>query len=245
MSGTNKAILSISVLLLAALVVYYGMTPPESAVAESVDLPVQKSLVFGGDSGKLLDDFMSLETTGSAPQTTEEESNGYSIPNDTEIAGQLTHATDPITVDVLAAIVEPTYEEYTVLDGDSLSRIGEKKFGDGSDGMVRKIAALNNLVEPYTIYEKQKIRIPLMSTAAIPEGSIPAGLVRTIVTVVKNDITTYNCWSIAKKHLMTKGNANPSQKDIGNLVKRIQKENPSIKDWKILNFGDKIAIPKR
>jgi len=239
MSGTNKAILSISVLLLAALVVYYGMTPPESAVAESVDLPVQKPLVFGGDSGKLLEELMSQESTVNAPETKEEESNRYSTPNKTEIAGQLADATDPIKVEALAAIVGPTYEEYTVLDGDSLSRIGEKKFGDGSDGMVRRIAALNNLLEPYMIYEKQKIRIPLISTAVIPVYSNPAGLERTIVTVVEND--TY--WSIAKKHLMTKGNANPSQKDIGNLVERIKTENTDI-DPKNLKSGDKITIPK-
>jgi len=165
MSGTNKAILSISVLLLAALVVYYGMTPPEST-----DLPVQKQLVFGGDSGELLEEFVSQETTVSAPEIAEEESNGSSIPYDPETAGQLTDATDSITVEALVAIVGPTYKEYTVLKDD-----------------------------------------------------------------------TY--WSIAKKHLMTKGNAIPSQKDIGNLVERIKRENPD-KDPKNLKPGDKITILK-
>ncbi|MEE2912856.1 MAG: hypothetical protein VX436_03530, partial [Planctomycetota bacterium] len=50
MSGTNKAILSMSVLLIASLVVYYGMTPPEpSIVVENVQDQPKRPPVFGGD----------------------------------------------------------------------------------------------------------------------------------------------------------------------------------------------------
>ena len=55
MSGTSKAIVSMCVLLLAALVVYYGMTPPIDLSNRSLQLPSHQpsrmdNSVFGGDS---------------------------------------------------------------------------------------------------------------------------------------------------------------------------------------------------
>ena len=74
MSGTNKAILSMSVLLIAALVVYYGMTPPPESTNGSLDLLVQNQPkarlpVFGGDPVFLPvpPSIESLKSNGSLP----------------------------------------------------------------------------------------------------------------------------------------------------------------------------------
>ena len=48
MSGTSKAVVSICVLLLASLVVYYGMAPPQQSTAQLVDNP--RPSMFGGDA---------------------------------------------------------------------------------------------------------------------------------------------------------------------------------------------------
>ena len=52
MTGTSKAILSMCVLLLAALVVYYGMAPQESVMGRQADLPTERQSKLGNNPGE-------------------------------------------------------------------------------------------------------------------------------------------------------------------------------------------------
>ena len=55
MSGTSKFVVSVCVLLLAALVVYYGITPPATTTAQQLtDVPIQRPSLFGGDAEEKL-----------------------------------------------------------------------------------------------------------------------------------------------------------------------------------------------
>ena len=118
MSGTNKAILSMSVLLIAALVVYYGMTPPESA-SGLVELPVQKqpkarAPVFGGDPvQKLADMGISPIATPTVPDpVVEEVAQWHPTPVDPMSASQnpVVEIEESKKVFLPAAVIKKTYK---------------------------------------------------------------------------------------------------------------------------------------
>jgi len=120
MSGTNKAILSMCVLLLAAMVVYYGMTPPphqssnfdlptdaQSGGFVTEDSPVTSEPVI---SGKMMDFLTVLsEPTVEDADETDEVANLEVIENKNSVVVKVEE-----------------FQLYTVTEGDSLSRIAVK-----------------------------------------------------------------------------------------------------------------------
>ena len=120
MSGTNKAILSMCVLLLAAMVVYYGMTPPPHQ-SGNFDLPTdtqsggfvtEDSSVTSEPviSGKMMDFLTVLsEPTVEDADETDEVANLEVIENKNSVVVKVEE-----------------FQLYTVTEGDSLSRIAVK-----------------------------------------------------------------------------------------------------------------------
>ena len=166
MSGTNKAILSMSVLLIAALVVYYGMTPPESANG-SVDLPVQNQPkarlpVFGGDPvQKLAEMGIPPVATAIVPEpVVDEVAVWHPIPIDPSPVMQepVVEIEEPRVVILPAAVIEKTYKLYTVVEGETLGEIAQRELG--SYRMWRKIVALNNINDPNRISPGDVLRMP-------------------------------------------------------------------------------------
>ena len=117
MSGTNKAILSMCVLLLTAMVVYYGMTPPSQQQSTAIDLPMppqpprpREGSPATSDpviSGKKMD-FLVVVAEPSTEDVSE---------NDETVE------TEVIESDSSAVVKAQEFKIYTVREGDSLSRI--------------------------------------------------------------------------------------------------------------------------
>jgi len=236
MSGTNKAILSMSVLLIAALVVYYGMTPPESA-SGSVDLPVQNQPkarlpVFGGDPVQKLAEMDIPPVPGAiAPEPEAKEvAVWHPIPIDPVPLNQepVVQIKEPKIVLLPAAVIEKTYKLYTVAEGETLGEIAKRELG--SYRMWRKIVALNKINDPSRISPGDVLRMPdmpvVVPVAPVFEPTNPVGTV--IHTVVEGD--TFS--SIAGDYF---GNVN--------LFGKILDANPSV-DPDRMKIGMQIVIPK-
>lgn len=243
MSGTNKAILSMSVLLIAALVVYYGMTPPESAKGGSVDLPVQNQPkarlpVFGGDpTEKFAELGIPLVATAIATEKVEKVAVWHPIPVDPEpVTQESTIAVaEPIFVETPMVVVKKTYKLYTVLEDETLGRIAERELG--SYRMWRKIAALNNITDPDVIRQGMVLRMP-EATVAVPSTPVlePANpVLRVFHIVVKDD--TFS--SIAGYYL-----DDDDLYRIAIYAERIAEVNPNV-DPDRMRIGSRIVIPKR
>ena len=236
MSGTNKAILSMSVLLIAALVVYYGMTPPESARG-SVDLPVQNQPkarlpVFGGDPVQKLAE-MGIPPVASAIALQPEVKKvavWHPIPIDPVPFNQepVIEIKEPKIVLLPAAVIEKTYKLYIVAEGETLGEIAQRELG--SYRMWRKIVALNKINDPSRISPGDVLRMPDMPVAVpvapVFEPTNPLGTV--IHTVVEGD--TFS--SIAGDYF---GNVN--------LFGKILDANPRV-DPDRMKIGMRIVIPK-
>lgn len=236
MSGTNKAILSMSVLLIAALVVYYGMTPPESA-SGSIDVLIQNQPkaripVFGGDPvQKLAEMGIQPAATAIAP---EPEVNKVAVWHPIPIdpapfnQGPVIEIKEPKLVLLPAAVIEKTYKLYIVAEGETLGEIAQRELG--SYRMWRKIVALNNINDPSRISPGDVLRMPARSVvpSMVPvfEPMKPLGTV--IHTVVEGD----TCSSIAGDYFG----------DI-NLFGKILDANPMV-DPNRMKIGTQIVIPK-
>jgi nucleoid-associated protein YgaU len=154
MSGTSKAIVSICVLLLASLVVFYGMTPPQSSIAEPAALQ-SKPTMFGaeGEMHKLV----SLGFPPVAADLTAEPM--QEVPQNTSFEEAM-------------AVVEETEEQiltpqkistketklYTVREGETLGEIASRELG--SFRMWVAIANLNDIADPSAIMPGRTLRMP-------------------------------------------------------------------------------------
>ena len=227
MSGTNKAILSMSVLLIAALVVYYGMTPPESA-SGSVDLLVQNQPkarlpVFGGDIPPV------SSSTAPEPEV-KKVAVWHPIPIDPVPPNQepVVEIKEPNIVLLPAAVIGKTYKLYTVAEGENLSKIAERELG--SSLRLPEIVALNKINDPNKISPGDVLRMPERSVA-VPvvlanKSTLPLGAVYH--TVVEDDTFT----SLAGDYFG----------DI-NLFGKILDANPMV-DPSRMKIGTQIVIPK-
>ena len=236
MSGTNKAILSMSVLLIAALVVYYGMTPPESA-SGSIDVLIQNQPkaripVFGGDPvQKLAEMDIPPVATAIAPEPeVNEVAVWHPIPIDPAPFNQesVVEIKEPKIVLLPAAVIGKTYKLYTVAEGETLGEIAQRELG--SYRMWRKIVALNNIKDANKISQGDVLRMPERSVA-VPvvlanKPTLPLGAVYH--TVVEDD--TFS--SLAGDYF-----------DNINLFGKILDANPMV-DPNRMKIGMRINIPK-
>lgn len=236
MSGTNKAILSMSVLLIASLVVYYGMTPPESA-SGSVDLPVQNQPkaripVFGGDPAqKLAEMGIPPVATADAPESkVKEVAAWHPIPIDPIAVNPepVIEIEEPKIVLLPAAVIEKTYKLYTVAEGETLGEIAQRELG--TYRMWRKIVALNNINDPSRISPGDVLRMPDMPVDDTVEPVIePTNSVGTVIHIIVEGDTFS---SIAGDYF---GDVN--------LFDKILDANPMI-DPNRMKIGMQIVIPK-
>ena len=173
MSGTSKAIISICVLLLAALVVYYGMTPPEPSDAQLVDLPKQRPTLFGGNpEDKLIE-------LGFPPIATELVVETESVLDSPD---PVIPTVEPVgTMPVVVPIVEKVFLTYVVLEGDTLGEIASRELG--SYRMWRELASINNISDPSTVMPGRVLRMPIMET--------PKETVEVAEVVVSNDVNSH------------------------------------------------------
>ncbi|MDG1051637.1 MAG: LysM peptidoglycan-binding domain-containing protein [Planctomycetota bacterium] len=78
-------------------------------------------------------------------------------------------ATPEPSGDRAAPAPAPKTRAYTIQSGDSLARIAKRELGD--TGAVDRIASLNGLAEPYTIYSGRTLQLPV---AALQPASTPS-----------------------------------------------------------------------
>jgi nucleoid-associated protein YgaU len=165
MSGTSKTIVSMCVLLLAALVVYYGMTPPEAIQGQLVDVPKQRPSLFGGDPNE------KLIAMGIPPIATKLTNKPEPVivalpvdPVDPMLPPErVVIELDPVVVlPETVTIIENTYKLYTVLEGETLSEIASSELG--SYRMWRDIASLNNITDPSRVMPGRVLRMPMRNT---------------------------------------------------------------------------------
>ena len=222
MSGTSKSVISICVLLLAALVVYYGMTPPEVNNAHIVDLPVQRPALFGGDPEEKL---LALGFPPLATELAEKAAEPVTIQNpitsepDVEI-----EIIKPVLQEV--DIVEQTYEIYTVKEGETLGGIAVDKYK--SYRMWREIASINNISDPSQIMPGRVLRMPSKKSSTVAQFAEPPSDDVIIHIVIHGDTLS----SIAGMHY----------KDI-NKYGVIAKANPLL-DPSHLKIGTRVIVPK-
>ena len=84
------------------------------------------------------------------------------------------HYTTHMTTAGTEPITSSSTKNYVVKKNDSLSKIARDELGDMS--RWKEIAELNNLKEPYTIYEGKTIKIPAYKTGGIADFTGPAWL---------------------------------------------------------------------
>ncbi len=230
MTGPTKAILSLSVLLLAALVVYYGMTPPQQSNYISADVPTRSSsidnAVFGGDPYEKAQ-ALNLLTTMS-----EQEESPTHVP----VGQELWEPPVPEVSEVVETVVEPVVETvepefylYTVKEGETLGEIASSELGGYSKW--ESLAEFNSISDPSSIRAGRVLRIPTSTTVSKPmETVIVENEIVDMMQYVIQDGDTLS--SIAESHY---GNAN--------LYKVILDANPTL-DERRLKIGKSIMVPK-
>ena len=163
MSGTSKTIVSICVLLLASLVLYYGMTPPQSSEAEQVDIP--RATMFGGDAEKKL---AQLGFPPLAVKLAQKRDVTIIVP------APVMPVYEPVVVEEIVVVVETKKPEpivlketivttYTVKVGETLGKIASRELG--SFRKWRDIASLNGIDDPAMIMPGRTLRMPAKVTA--------------------------------------------------------------------------------
>lgn len=178
MTGTSKAILSMCVLLLAALVVYYGMTPPEATIGQIGNHPPKRPSMFGGDPEK------KLLQLGIPPVAADVMRKPDSVPTsmeptDTHEAVIVETIVDEVQEEsVPAEVPELSFTLYQVKEGETLGEIAIAELG--SFLMWREIASINNISNPKNIMPGRTLKMPkksmttLTHSAAVqvPEGTM-------------------------------------------------------------------------
>ena len=157
MSGTSKAVLSICVLLLAGLVVYYGMGPVDSPNLTVGDIPSRNP-----NTVKLFGRNLDAATAAlGIPSPIVEISN--------EPANLINQVVKIEKVEPMPAL-QPAVEEqvsevelvfYTVVSGDTLGEIAHKLMGSAI--YASQIADLNDIDNPRTIQLGRRLQIPGIS----------------------------------------------------------------------------------
>ena len=162
MSGTSKAIVSICVLLLASLVVYYGMTPPQSSIAEPAQAQPSRPTMFGSEG-----EMQKLVSLGFPPvaadltlEPYQDESTTIVIQDEDEVeqveeAAIEVHELQMQTPQKMEAKVTKLY---TVREGETLGEIASRELG--SFRMWVAIANLNDIADPSTIMPGRTLRMP-------------------------------------------------------------------------------------
>ncbi|MBI69984.1 MAG: hypothetical protein CMJ38_08355 [Phycisphaerae bacterium] len=235
MTGTTKAILSLSVLLLAALVVYYGMTPEQQSSYISADVPSRTTsiddAVFGGDPYEKASE-LGLLTKLSDPKPKPD----TRVPVGQENWLPPDKIVDPIEADdvtevteVIDAPVEPEFFLYTVKEGETLGEIASREAGGFSKWQA--IAEFNSISDPSSIRAGRVLRIPTSSDVAKPVVTVTVEneIVDMVQYVIKEGDTLS---SIAEFHY---GDAN--------LYRVILDANPTL-DARRLKIGNSVMVPK-
>ena len=233
MTGTTKAILSLSVLLLAALVVYYGMTPEQQSSYISVDVPSRSlsidDAMFGGDSYEKASE-LGLLAKLSEQETTPEANVPLTIENwfppDPIIE---TIVETPVETKVVETAIVPAFFLYTVKEGETLGEIASREAGGFSKWQV--IADFNSIGDPSSIRTGRVLRIPTSTAVATPAKTV----------VVENEIVDMKQYVIQENDTLSSiaefhyGDAN--------LYRLILDANPSL-DARRLKIGKSIIVPK-
>jgi nucleoid-associated protein YgaU len=182
MTGTSKAVLSICVLLLAALVLYYGMVPVDTQPSVVGDIPSRTTTdvhLFGRDLDAAA---AALGIPAAIVKIAEEPATIENIPVPEKVV-----ESEPVVVPISTKPVLATKEEvlYNVVSGDTLGGIAQKLLG--SSRHASKIASLNGIVDPRTIQLGRTLRIPSIDTpvavaVAVSESSpIPSNVTTHVI----------------------------------------------------------------
>jgi nucleoid-associated protein YgaU len=181
MSGTSKAVLSICVLLLAGLVVYYGMAPVDQRALSIGDIPARNAnnvRLFGRDLDAAT---AALGIPSPIVEITEERVPLETLPSNPVIVESL-----PPVVEEPATVKEQVY--YNVVSGDTLGEIAHKLLGSAK--YASRIAALNNINDPRSLQLGRTLRIPdIAATKVNPlavQSEIPAN---TTIHVIQDGET--------------------------------------------------------
>ena len=162
MSGTSKAIVSICVLLLASLVVYYGMTPPQSSIAEPAQAKPSKPAMFGSEG-----EMQKLVSLGFPPvaadltlEPYQDESTTNVIQDEDEIEKVVESAIEvhELQMQTPQKMEAKVTKLYTVREGETLGEIASRELG--SFRMWVAIANLNDIADPSTIMPGRTLRMP-------------------------------------------------------------------------------------
>jgi nucleoid-associated protein YgaU len=232
MSGTSKAILSISVLLLASLVVYYGMTPPQTSIAEPTQARPNRPTMFGG--GGEVQKLVTLGFPPVAADLTPEVAEEQMPVSESVIEEAFEVAIAPME-EVVADAPSPQKIEdrvtklYTVRDGETLGEIASRELG--SYRMWVDIANLNGISDPSRIMPGRTLKMP------------DSKLNKTTVTTSQSNVP------IAQgKHRVEEGETLSSiaidYYDEANKYSLIVTANPGI-DPDRLQIGDVLIIPSK
>ena len=181
MSGTSKAVLSICVLLLAGLVVYYGMAPVDQRALSIGDIPARNAnnvRLFGRDLDAAT---AALGIPSPIVESTEDRVPLETLPSNPVIVESL-----PPVVEEPATVKEQVY--YNVVSGDTLGEIAHKLLGSAK--YASRIAALNNINDPRSLQLGRTLRIPdIAATKVNPlavQSEIPAN---TTIHVIQDGET--------------------------------------------------------
>ena len=231
MTGTTKAILSLSVLLLAALVVYYGMTPPQESNYISVDVPSHSSsiddAVFGGDP------YEKAQALNLLTAMSEQEDAPTHAPVSSELreppAPEFVEVVEKVREPIVVKSVEPEFYLYTVREGETLGEIASNEMGGFSKW--KQLSEFNSISDPSAIRAGRVLRIPASTTIATPIESV--GIENKNVDLVQYIIQDGDTLSsIAESHY---GDAS--------LYRVILDANPTL-DSRRMKIGKTIMIPK-
>lgn len=169
MSGTSKAVLSICVLLLAGLVVYYGMAPVDQTSLTIGDIPARNAnnvRLFGRDLDAAT---AALGIPSAIVEIIEEPVALEALPSNPVVVESL-----PPVVKEPSTVKEQVY--YTVVSGDTLGEIAHKLLG--SARYASRIAALNNINDPRSLQLGRSLRIPEIAATkvnpSVVQSEIPA-----------------------------------------------------------------------
>ncbi len=231
MSGTSKAVVSICVLLLAALVVYYGATPPESIDTGLVDLPEQRPSMFGGDPAEKL---ISMGIPMPAVELNIKEKIDLPMdltPIDPE-ASILPSLESPVVVtEPEPEPVEVEVKKHrlvTVRDGETLSEIAKRELGSSLKWSA--IAALNNIDDPGRIRAGRVLRLPIEESKVANDNSLSVTTSESLISDAIHIVESGDTFSsIAEKYynnpnkylLLLRANplAEPNRLKVGMLIK--------------------------
>ena len=190
MSGTSKTIVSICVLLLASLVVYYGMTPPQQSTANVVDVP--RPSMFGGDAEEKV---LELGFPPIAADIVDQDDEPLNAPiisaesddSDGAVSTSVVQRSDKEVEEEKPQPVvlhETVIRTYIVKEGETLGEIASRELG--SYRSWREIATLNGIDDPSRISSGRTLRLPARATV---KKSIPVNAATPISTPIANGKT--------------------------------------------------------